>query len=128
MKKYFSKQKSFIILAIVIGLLINRTNCDPDPDCDSDPIYGSCSSSCEFGTTMQWATKSFGIWVVLNLGSFLTMENLKKREYLREFLNEENLKTTVREIEEEWKVEDDRIKKELKGLFRHKTGDLENKE
>lgn len=106
MKKFLSNQQVFIIGAIVLGFFLNQTNCVPDPFCDPDPLYGGCSSSCEFGTTTQWLTKSFGMWVLLNIGAFIGKENLKKKENLKDFLNQEGLKTTTRAIDEEWKIED----------------------
>lgn len=117
MKKFFSKQSTFIIIAIIIGFLLNRTDCEPDPYCEPDPLYGGCSSSCNYGTTIQWATKGFGIWIVLNVGSFIGMENLKKKEYLQEFLNRENLKYTVREIDKEWEVEEKKSKEDTQRLM-----------
>jgi len=118
MKKFFDKQTVFIVGAIIIGLLLNKTNCTPDPYCDPDPLYGGCSESCDYGTTIQWATKSFGIWVILNLGAFIGIQNLKKKEYLKEFFDKEGLKYTVRTIDEEWKIEDEKHEKEFQKLLK----------
>lgn len=117
MNKFFNKQKGFLIVAIIVGFLLNRTNCTSDPDCDPDPIYGGCSTSCDYGTSYQWFTKSFGIWILLNFGSFLERENLKHREYLREFIVSQNLKYDINELNDEWKEEEDKRKKELNNLL-----------
>lgn len=118
MKKFFSNQQVFIILAIIIGLFLNQRNCTPDPFCDPDPLYGGCSSNCEFGTTTQWLAKSFGMWVLLNLGAFIGKENLKKKENLKDFLDQEDLKTTVRSIDEEWRVKDKESEEEFQKLLK----------
>lgn len=118
MKKFLSNQQVFIIGAIVLGFFLNQTNCVPDPFCDPDPLYGGCSSSCEFGTTTQWLTKSFGMWVLLNIGAFIGKENLKKKENLKDFLNQEGLKTTTRAIDEEWKIEDKKSEEEFQKLLK----------
>lgn len=118
MKKFFNRQSSFIIGAIIVGFLLNRSNCTPDPYCDPDPLYGGCSSSCNYGTTTQWALKSLGIWVLLNVGSILGRENLKNKENLKEFLDHEGLKYNVRIIEDEWKEEDQKSDEEVKKLLK----------
>jgi len=118
MKKFFSNQQVFIILAIIIGLFLNQKNCTPDPSCNPDPLYGGCSSSCEFGTITQWLTKSFGMWVLLNVGAFIGKENLKKKDNLKNFLDQEGLKTTVRSIDEAWRVEDKRSEEEFQKLLK----------
>lgn len=117
MKKFFDVQGAFIIGAIIIGLLLNATNCVTDETCDPDPVYGGCSSSCDYGNITQWATKSFGVWVLLNLGTFLGMENLKKKENLKEFLDKEGLRYTVREIDNEWKTEEQKSNEEVNRLI-----------
>lgn len=118
MKKFFDVQSGFLIVAIVLGLLLNRTNCNPDPDCDPDPIYGGCSSNCEYGTTTQWITKSFGLWILLNIGDFLGKENLKKKTFLRKFIDENGLKYTINEINEELTLEDTKHDIEIKKLLK----------
>jgi len=118
MKKFFSNQKIFIILAIVLGFFLNQSNCTPDPFCDPDPLYGDCSESCEFGTATQWLAKSIGIWILLKTGASIQKENLKKKENLKDFLNQENLKTTIRAIDEEWKIEDKKNEKEFQKLLK----------
>ena len=55
---------------------------------------------------------------MLNLGSFIGIQNLKKKEYLREFFDKEGLKYTVRAIDEEWKIEDEKHEKEIKKLLK----------
>jgi len=118
MKKFFSNQQLFIILAIILGFFLNQSNCTPDPFCDPDPLYGSCPDSCEFGTSTQWLTKSIGIWVLLNIGAFIGKENLKKKENLKDFLNQEGLKTTTRAIDEEWRIEDKKNEEEFQRLLK----------
>lgn len=70
MKKFFDKQTLFIIGTLVIGFLLNQRNCTPDPYCDSDPVYGGCSSVCESGTASQLFTKSLGISLFSNFELF----------------------------------------------------------
>jgi hypothetical protein len=118
MKKFIDVQGAFIIGAIIIGLLLNATNCVSDDNCDPDPLYGGCSSSCDYGNASQWATKSFGVWVLLNLGGFLGMESLKKKENLKKFLSKESLKYTVREIDNEWKIEEQESNENTERLIR----------
>ncbi len=118
MKKFFLNQQLFIISAIILGFFLNQSHCTPDPFCDPDPLYGGCSNSCEFGTATQWLTKSIGMWVLLNIGAFIGKENLKKKENLKDFLNQEGLKTTTRAIDEEWRVEDKRSDEEFQKLLK----------
>jgi len=118
MKKFFSNQQLFIILAIILGFFLNQSNCAPDPFCDPDPLYGGCSNSCEFGTATQWLTKSIGIWVLLNIGAFIGKENLKKKENLKDFLNQEGLKITTRIIDEEWRIEEKKNEEEFRKLLK----------
>jgi len=118
MKKFINNQFPFIIFAIIIGFLLNTSNCIPDPYCDPDPLYGGCFSDCDYGTASQWAIKSFGIWVLLNLGSFFEKENLKKKENLKEFLEHGDLKYTVRTIDNEWKADDQKSNEEVKKLLK----------
>ncbi len=106
MKKSFQAQSTFIVVAIVLGFILNMSNCVSDDTCEPDPLYGGCSSSCEYGNFSQWISKSFGLWILLNIGSYIGFENLKKKEKLKEFLDKENLKYTVRQIDEEWKQEE----------------------
>lgn len=118
MKKFFSSQKLFIVLAIILGFFLNQSNCTPDPFCDPDPLYGGCSDNCEFGTATQWLTKSIGMWVLLNIGAFIGKENLKKKENLKDFLNQEDLKTNTRAIDEEWKLEEKKSEEEFQKLLK----------
>lgn len=121
MKKIIETIKSqqiFIIVAIVIGFFINRTNCIPDPNCDPDPLYGACDSGCEFGTISQWAIKSFGIWIVLSLGAFTLTNELHEKQKLKKFLEIEGLKYIVRQIDEEWIVQEKIDKKDSNKLMK----------
>lgn len=106
MKKFFDAQGIMIGMALFIGIFLNQKNCIPDPTCDPDPLYGGCSSGCEFGTVTQYLSKSFGVWMLLNIGGFLGKENLKKKDNLKDFLNMKDLKQTTYSITDEFRAED----------------------
>lgn len=113
MKKFFSQQGFFIGVALVLGLFLNQNNCTPDPYCDPDPLYGGCPSTCEQGSTLQWFTMSFGLWLLLNFGSFLGKYNLTtNEELLKQFLRDGKCRKTVEELNEEWALKDKQTAKE----------------
>jgi hypothetical protein len=43
---------------------------------------------------------------------------LKKKENLKDFLNQEGLKTTTRAIDEEWRIEDKKNEEEFQKLLK----------
>jgi hypothetical protein len=110
MKGNFEVQKMFIIGAIVIGFLLNQSNCVSDETCDPDPVYGGCPTSCHSGTLFEWGLKSLGIWFVLNFGSFLRLENMKEKPSLKDFIVKNNLIYTVRQIDSELTEEEKKEK------------------
>lgn len=118
MKKFFVSQWVFIVIAIVIGIFLNQKNCISDELCDPDPVYGGCSSNCEFGTASEWLWKSLGVWLLMNVGFIIGKENLKKQENLKEFLARAGLKTSTRQITEEWKEEDRENDKKIKKILK----------
>lgn len=120
MKKFFNKQGLFIAIALVLGLFLNQSNCTSDPYCDPDPLYGGCPSTCEQGSTLQWITRSFGLLLLLNFGSFLGKYNLTtNEELLKQFLRDGKCRKTVEELNEEWVSEDKQTTKENKKFLKN---------
>lgn len=120
MKKFFNKQGLFIAIALVLGLFLNQSNCTSDPYCDPDPLYGGCPSTCEQGSTLQWITRSFGLLLLLNFGSFLGKYNLTtNEELLKQFLRDGKCRKTVEELNEEWISEDKQTTKENKKFLKN---------
>lgn len=115
MKKFFNRQGLFIATALILGLFLNQSNCTSDSYCDPDPLYGGCPSTCEQGSTLQWITRSFGLWLLLNFGSFLGKNNLTtNEESLKEFLKNGKFRKTVEDLNEEWILKDKQTAEENK--------------
>lgn len=136
MKKFFNRQGLFIATALVLGLFLNQSNCTSDPYCDPDPLYGGCPSTCEQGSTLQWLTRSFGLLLLLNFGSFLGKYNLMtNEESLKEFLKDGKFRQTIEDLNEEWVLKDKQTAKENKiflknfaKLTKNKTNTINNKD
>jgi hypothetical protein len=70
---------TIIIVSLFLGFLANFKNCLSDKYCESDPLYGGCPESCEFGSFENWLGKSFGLYWVLQIGSYIEENNTKQK-------------------------------------------------
>ena len=93
-------QYSLVILALVVAFFLNR-DCTPDPYCDPDPMYGGCSSTCEYGSWTSYFGRACGVWFLANVVYVVAGQNLKDRKNLKQFIIKNNLGYDVKQISEE---------------------------